>query len=119
MGSIESILLGACRKAVKRTLEEIIPVYLSTGERAVLVGEVPARTAQRAGCLVIWRGIKRDRPARAYATPEQLASLLSWLAGGRGTALHHWKTVYREWLPSAGRYIWSHKPLRVLLGEAG
>lgn len=104
---------------MKRTLEEVIAVYLSTREGPVLVGEVPVRAAQRAGCLVVYAGVRRDRPVRAYATHEQFLNLLSWSARGRGTALHHWTTVYREWLPSAGRYVWAFKPLRVLLeGEA-
>jgi len=94
-----------------RELEQTIPLYLEADGTRTLAGEIPVRAAERAGCLVIWCGIKRDRPIRAYADAEQLASLLSWLASTHGSALNDWRTVYRESLPQSGRYIWSVKRL--------
>jgi len=102
-----------------REPETVIPLYLAFDGSRTLVGEVPVQAAQRAGCLVVWRGVRKDRPVRAYATREQFLDLLSWLAGGSGTALGGWRTVYREWLPGAGRYVWSHKPLALLGEELG
>jgi len=82
-----------------------IPLYDS--DRRYL-GDVSLSAITDPSVIVVWAGVHRDRPVRAYCTGDVPAELWSELAAGSGSALRPGlRTVYREWLPGAGCYVWT------------